>query len=259
MSIIKLKVIQVNIYKGRYLDSLIDFLKKENPDFVTMQEVTTGGFSLSGVEKADVFRELLHELKMFGVFHGDLKLKEEKDSKFGNAVFSKHRIIKSKVLTLKTFRPVTNDELNGKSGEVREKIDRHLLDAEVNFRDKDIHIMSWHGAWTAPPHDTPETKKQAELVYRYIMNVDEPFILGGDLNAILGSKTVDLISSASNNLMLKCNVSMTTNPDVHKIAPRGFLIDYLFTSSEFKFKSIEVPQITVSDHLPVVAELEIDV
>lgn len=258
MSRTKLKAIQVNIYKGRYLDSLIDFLKQENPDFITMQEVTKGSFSLYSGESSDIFGLLLKKLNMFGVFHGDLKLKEDKSSKFGNAVFSKHKINSSNVLTLKTFRPITNDELDGVSGHVREKIDRHLLDAESDLGGHAIHIMSWHGAWTAPPHDTFETKRQAELVYKYIKNIGGPFILGGDLNAVIGSKTVDTIGSVSNNLMLKSGVKMTTNPAVHKIAPRGFLIDYLFTSREFRLKSVKVPQITVSDHIPVVAELEID-
>lgn len=258
MSTIKLKVIQVNIYKGRYLDSLVDFLRRENPDFVTMQEVTTGGFSLYEGKDADVFDLLSKRLKMFGVFHGDLKLKGDDASIFGNAVFSKHEIVSNNILTLKTFRPVTNEELNGVSGEVREQIDRHLLDVNVNLDGCNIHVMSWHGAWTAPPQDTSETERQAELVYKHIKKIDTPFILGGDLNAVIGSKTVDLISSVSNNLMLKCRVSMTTNPAVHKIAPQGFLIDYLFTSREFRLKSINVPQITISDHLPVLAELEVD-
>lgn len=251
-----IKIIQINIYKGRYLDSLIDFLKEEDPDFITMQEVTTGGFNLYADKSASVF-DLLHDsLGMYGEYYGDLKLKGEIDAKFGNAVFSKSRIIGKHVLVLKKFRPVSNLELDGISGEIREQIDRHLLDAVVNFHGREIHILSWHGAWTAPPADTKETFRQSTLVYKYLKELKAPFILGGDLNAIIGSKTVDMIGKVSNNLMLGTNVKMTTNVEVHKIAPLGFLVDYIFVSSEFLLKSVRVPQVTISDHLPVVAELE---
>jgi endonuclease/exonuclease/phosphatase family metal-dependent hydrolase len=258
MSTFRIKIIQINIYKGRYLESLVDFLKEEDPDFITMQEVTIGGFNLYIDKGVNIFELLQDRLGMYGEYHGDLRLKGEMNSRFGNAVFCKSRIIGKHVLVLKKFRPVTNLELDGKSGEIREQIDRHLLDTVVNFHGRVLHILSWHGAWTAPPADTKETFRQSRLVYKYLMGIKGPFILGGDLNAVIGSKTVDMIGKVSNNLMLGTNVKMTTNVKVHKIAPLGFLIDYIFVSSDFKLKSISVPSITVSDHLPVVAEVEIN-
>lgn len=250
------KFIQINIFKGKYLSDLLDFLKSENPDFISMQEVTTGGFNLYFDKHVSLFDLLGDCLKMHGVFHGDLKLAGDPSSVFGNAVFSKKRILKSNVVVLKKFRPVTNAELDGESGEIREQIDRHLLDAEIDLGTSTIHIMSWHGAWTAPPHDTQETLRQARLVYDYVKTISSPFILGGDLNAIIESKAVGMIGELASNLMMNSGVDMTTNIKVHKIAPRGFLIDYIFTSKHFELIKLEVPQITVSDHLPVVASLE---
>lgn len=258
MPTFRIKIIQINIYKGRYLDSLVDFLKEENPDFVTMQEVTKGGFNLYFDKSANIFNLLSNKLGMYGTYYGDLRLEGDASARFGNAVFSKSKITDKHILVLKKFRPVTNLELDGKSGEIREQIDRHLLDSVVNFHGHTLHILSWHGAWTAPPADTEETFRQSNLVYKYLLALKEPFILGGDLNAVIGSKTVNMIGKVANNLMLDSDVKMTTNVKVHKIAPLGFLIDYIFVSSEFKAKSIHVPQVTVSDHLPVLAEVEIN-
>lgn len=251
------KFIQVNIYKGRYLDALIDFIGRENPDFISMQEVTTNGFNLYRDKNVNLFEVLKERLGMDGKFYGDLKLAGDKLSVFGNAVFSKLPIYKSTICVLKKFRPVSNDELDGKSGEIREQIDRHFLDCEVNFGGRDMHILSWHGAWTAPPQDTDETWKQANIVYDYLAKIKGPFILGGDLNAVMEGKTIGLISSVAKNLMPESGAQVTTNLKVHKIAPRGFLIDYIFTSFDIKMISVKVPEITVSDHLPVIAELEI--
>lgn len=257
MSVRDLKFIQINIYKGKYLESLIEFLKKENPDFISMQEVTTNGFNLYLDKHVNLFEILCNRLNIHGVFHGDLKLTGDPTSVFGNAVFSKRPVVRKKVITLKKFRPVTIPELDGESGEIREQIDRHLLDCEVNLGGKTIHVMSWHAAWTAPPQDTQETLKQATCVYNHLKMITGPFILGGDLNAVIGSRTVDMIGELANNLMISSGVGITTNLKVHKIAPRGFLIDYIFTSKDFELIKLEVPRITVSDHLPVVAELKL--
>jgi len=254
MSTFKLKVIQVNIYKGKYLTDLIDFFKVQNPDFITMQEGSEGSLNLSSGFNGNIFHELGRLLKMEGACHFDLICDD--GAKMGNIVLGKHKIMSSKVLPLFETDIYTRSKIDSMTN--FENFPRHLIDAAYNFHGSKLHIASWHGAWTAPPQDTRETYRQARLVYNHLKGLNAPFILGGDLNAVLGSKTVNLISSVANNLMIDSGVRMTTNPAVHKIAPLGFMIDYIFTSHEFKLKSIDVPQITVSDHLPVVAELEID-
>ncbi len=255
MSIIKF--VQINIYKGKYLDDLLRFLKEENPDFISMQEVTTNGFNLCSDKSINLFDLMRGKLKMDGVFNGDLKLTSDASSVFGNAVLSKHKIVKSNVRVLKQFRPVSLEELDGDSAfEIRPKIDRHLLDAQADYKGKSIHVLSWHGAWTAPPTDTEETMRQAQVVSNYLAHLAGPFILGGDLNNIIGSKTVGFIDRVAQNLMKGVKVKQTTHPRFHKIAPRGFLVDYIFCSTDFKLKSLRVPEVLISDHLPVVAELE---
>lgn len=252
------KFIQINIYKGKYLDSLIEFLKKENADFVAMQEVTTNGFNLFRDKTVSLFEVLKNRLGMDGVFNGDLRLKgDEQNSTFGNAVFTKYKILDSQVITLKSFRAVTVAELDGESGEIREQIPRHLLDCEVEYMGDRIHILCWHGAWTAPPKDTEETLRQAKIVARHLEGIVAPFIMGCDANNVIGGKTIELVNNASKNLMIDSGVVQTTHPKIHKIVPRGYLIDYVFVSRDIKLKSLRVPEVLVSDHLPIVVELEL--
>lgn len=253
----RIKFVQVNIYLGKFLDELVDFLTAEKPDLVSMQEVSTNNFNLFENKDVNLFEVLKKKLGMYGTYYGDVRLEGDPTSVFGNAVFSRFPVVNSNVVVLKTSRPIKVEELYGYHPELFEQTYKHLLDLEVNIDGKSTHIMSWHGAWTAPPHDTRETLRQATLVYDHLKRINGPFILGGDLNAIPTSKTVGLIESVAVNLMKGKGVEMTTNPKVHKIAPRGYLIDYIFTSRDIKLIQLDVPQITVSDHLPVVAELEI--
>lgn len=253
----KIKVIQINIYGGKYFDELIDFLKQEDPDFITMQEVTVGKFNLYQDKDVGLFELLKEKLGMHGIYHGDIKLIGDPDSMYGNAVFSKLPVVEKNVLVLKDFRPVSFDEAMGNDNSTSEVQNTHLLDAKVNLGGKELRIISWHGAWTAPPKDTEETLRQAKMVCDYLSKINGPFILGGDLNNIIGNKTIDMISGVANNLMIYSGVEATTNRKVHKIRPRGYLIDYIFTSFDIRAISLKVPEITVSDHLPVITELEI--
>lgn len=254
-----IKLIQINIYRGKYLDSAINFLKSQEPDVMTMQEVTSGRVNLYRNKKSDLFELLKSKLRFNGVLHTDIRYRDLPEATFGNAVFSKLPVIGYRVVRLKRFRPCNFDEVEDPKSyfRIRPLLARHLLDATIQIYSQKVHIISWHGAWTAPPADTKETLRQAKIVANYLKSLNEPFILGCDLNNIPESKTVALISKVAKNLMTGANVNQTTHPKVHKIVPRGYLIDYIFTSKHFRTISLAVPQVTISDHLPVIAELEL--
>ena len=253
MGVSVLKFIQINIYKGQYLDDLMRFLKDQNPDFISMQEVTAGEMNLCD-KNLDLFEYFKKELSLNGVIDKVMKPVDSPNGYLGNAVFSKYQITGSKTLVLKTFEDFTLAKFNDFKSFV--KFPRNLLSAESDLNGQKIRAISWHAAWTAPPTDTEETLRQAKLVAGFLKNLKEPFILGCDMNAAPQSRTAGLVNAVANNLMMNSGVLQTNHPKVHKIAPRGFLIDYIFTSSHFKLKKLEVPEVTISDHLPVVAELE---
>lgn len=248
-----LKVIQVNIYKGKYMNSLLEFLAQEDPDFITMQEVT-GGILNKFENSMDLFKFLRERIGMFGTFGSDVKVDGDPESFMGNAVFSKYKILNSETVTLKQKASLPRSYPWEKG---HPDLPRHILDALIDLNGLKMNVLSWHGAWTAPPQDTFETLLQAQIAEEHIVCIKNPFIIGADLNAVIGSKTVELISKHSKNLMVDSGVSQTTHSEIHKIVPNGYLIDYIFVSSHFKKVSLEVPQITVSDHLPVVAQLEL--
>ena len=257
-SVVSFKFIQVNIYKGKYLDALVEFLKSENPDFISMQEVTTGAANFYEDKGANLFDLLAKKLNYRGVFHFDTKFSDAANSFFGNAVFSKWPIVKSQVVELKTFGPITLFEFNNNVNKIWENIARHMLDATVALGDLKIHAISIHGRRTAPPVDDAENIRQAKLVATYLRSLkDKPFVVGGDFNMPQGSQVIKIVSEVSNNLMADVKITQTLNPKVHELGEKGYLVDFIFTSRHFKKISIEVPQVTVSDHLPVVAQLEI--
>lgn len=253
----KIKFIQINIYKGRYFENLLDFLKKENPDFISMQEVTTGRLNLTGDER-NLFEVIKQKLDYNGVFHFDTNLIDDPNSFFGNAVFSKVPIVKSNIVQLKTFGPVTLFDFNNNVGGLWKNLSRHMLDAIVDLDNFRVHVISVHARRIAPPIDDAENVRHAKIMADYLKLLgDEPFIVGGDFNMPQGSQVIKIISDVSNNLIENSGIPQTLNPDVHELGEKGYLVDFIFTSRHFRKVSIDALQVTISDHLPVVAELEL--
>ena len=253
----RLKFIQVNINKGCYLDLLVEFLRSENPDIVSMQEVTSNEANLCENKSISLFEDIKQTLGMDGVYAPDLHIKEFPKAFYGNAIVSRFKIVGSKTISLKESHPLTKEEFSTSDNTIWPYVSRNLLDAVINVDGTRIHALSWHGAWIAPPQDTEETKRQAKIAVEYLKTLEDPFILGGDLNAIPSSKTVQMVSEVATNLMDRSGVVQTTHPTLHRISPRGFLVDYIFLSKHFRPISLSAPLVNVSDHLPVVGELEI--
>ncbi len=249
----ELKVIQVNIYKGKYLDSLVNFLKGQDADFVTMQEVTCGVVSNHKDRSENLFEYLKRALGLNGVFHNDVRIAGHPDALHGNAVFSKYNILESDQIVLKDSRPLTVAEFN--DPEFFPVFPRSIVDASVDLAGRLIHVMSLHGAWTAPPTDTPEALRQAEKIKEYLKGLDAPFIMGADMNTTPDMQVIKTVEEAASNFVANSGIERTTHPIVHKVAKKKLVVDYIFVSG-VKLISIKAPVVLVSDHLPVVAELE---
>jgi len=250
--------LDINIYKGKFLEQLLDYIKKVDPDICAMQEVSAGETNSFKDKKVDLFELITRKTGYNGVFHADVAIASDPSALFGNAVFSTYPILKSHVVKLKTFRPLTLFEFRNNPGNIWAKLPRHMLDVLIDFDGKPIHAISVHGRRVAPPVDSPESTRQAQVMADYLKSLgNAPFIVGGDFNMPPGSEVIKIVSAVSNNLMIGSGASQTLNPKVHVLGEKGYLVDFIFTSKHFKKISLDVPQVTVSDHLPVVAELEI--
>lgn len=254
----KLKFLQVNIFRGKFLEELLEFIKKLDPDIIAMQEISSGDTNLYKDKKANLFELIKGRIGYNGVFHSDTSLSSSPSSRFGNGVFSKWPIVSSKPVPLATFRPLTLDEFNNNTDDVWAKLSRHMLDATVDMGGEKIHAISVHGRRIAPPVDDPENTRQAHIMADYLKSLgEEPFIVGGDFNVPPETEVIKLVSEVSNNLMVGSGIKQTLNPREHILGDHGFLVDYVFTSKHFEKISLEVPWVTVSDHLPIIVELEL--
>ena len=93
---------------------------------------------------------------------------------------------------------------------------------------------------------------QLSDLYSLIKDVRKPHIVAGDLNAFWGDKEIELFLAATG----LCSANTRSVPSYPSWAPRRQL-DFVLHSEAIKVTGFQIPQVTYSDHLPLVCDFEI--
>ncbi len=196
-----------------------DFFKKNNVDFITLNEVEGGSFRSKD------------QIRLLGEMTG---LKEEFFTtrylqplmKQGNAIMSRYPIKRSGKIRL------------SRGGEPR-----YLCETEVNIKGKKILVLTSHLSVSGRIR-----RKQIKEISSRLKELKQPVIFGGDLNV---QDTEDLKPILDTGI--KSTPFKKTFPTWKPIKN----MDYIFYSNHFKLKKVKVEDVRISDHLPVIADFEI--
>lgn len=236
------------------LANLLTFLEQEDPDIITMQEVSAGQENLCSDKRIELFLYLRDSLGLNGAVAPLFYVKGDPDAYLGNAILVKGDILTQNTLWLNDYREVGLHETRD-----YEQIPRNALELQIDCGGKKFFVLSTHLVWTKDPIVTATKLQVAMKLVDYLKDYgDKPFLLGGDFNMPLGSEVVDIFNSVANNVVLGSQITRTTHPALHKtkdIYPRGLLVDFIFTSKHFGVKYVSAPVVDISDHLPVLATL----
>lgn len=250
----QLKIIQINILKGKFLDRLVDFLRREQPDIITMQEVTGGAENLWSDKSVDIFIHCKEALHREGIVVPEYHLTHDAQAYSGNALFVRGTILYHEIVWLRPYRDYDRTDQEADLPD----FPRSVLNATVDIDGYVLHVLSTHGAWGVDPVDTPEKIRQADILAGHLRSLGaNPFVLGGDFNMQSGSGVISRIDAVARNI-IPSSVRNTLNFRTHYAAARlgkGLAVDFLYTSKHFKVVSIDTPDVDVSDHFPVRAVL----
>ncbi len=254
----KLKFITLNLYEGGLLfDNIEEFLKKENPDFIAFQEVNNGTDPKlpKNLRSMQVLSELLPEYHNFFAPEILLRYPEGKID-IGNAIFSRF--------------PITNEEtifLNVPYGEYDpapiggdfSKHPKNMQCCEVVVGNTYLTLCNLHGIWGLDGADTDDRLKMSQLIVDQIKD-KKNVILAGDFNLKPNTQTIKNIEKYLINVF-KDELENTFNvvrKDLVKFPGYATaVVDMIFTSHTLKITKHACPNVDVSDHLPLVIEIEV--
>jgi len=275
-----MKILQLNVWGFNCGDYLLDFIADQKPDVLNFQEVTTPNFNGFAPEKnicrrqgVDYWELIKSKFNFEGVFIPSFGLLNEDGSVgyFGNAVLSKLPIIDYGCLydqplqildsSHELYRSQPTETLQKASRLIGSmKLPTTILYTVLQLGNVYIKNLTTHFRVTEKCTETLQTFEHAERILSFLDNSKAmPTILTGDFNIHPGSYSIFKISQKLQ--MANQNSRNSLNPEIHPAIfngdlPQGILVDYIFYK-DLVLRDVNLPKVTVSDHLPVVAKFDI--
>lgn len=249
------KLVCLNLWQGGNLfDEILAFLAKEDADIIALQEVYNGKEpSLAPKYRSiDALQEHLHY--PYSDF-APAFLDNRKEGRIvqGNAIFSRLPI---------TARDVTffNEPYREDYEEIPENFPicpRNLQHVVLDSPAGDIHFYNFQGVWDMDGDRYSESRqKMSEVIIQSIAGQSR-VIVAGDTNATPNNQAIKNIEQHLHTIFKD---ELTTTFNMRRKENPGYataVVDMIFISPDIKVLSHSCPDIDVSDHLPLVAELDI--
>lgn len=252
-----IKFITLNILHGGVMfDKIIAFLRQENPDVLFLQEVYNG----SNKEYSPEYRTLqaiqddLPEYN-YRVFYPNFKdtVPGVGSIDSGSAIISRMPLMNSgQIFFYGKYREILDERNLGDWS----KDPCSMISSEVSFGNEVFFLCNVHGIWGLDGGDSAARLKMSDTVVSHIRG-HKNVILAGDFNLRPDTETIGTIENHLTNVF-KGELTSTFNMR-HKTNP-GYataVVDMLFVSPHIKVINHYCPQVDISDHLPLVAILEV--
>lgn len=261
----EIKILQLNIWKGKLFNNFLPYLKTHHFDILHFQEVAGPGVSFLGGEN---YKEIQNTL---GVKYLGLRAKEfdttHPGGYEGSATFfhSTFTLLEEKVIYLnqQLEQPVDNEYLasiQGTSHPFFEDIPRIALAVKLERLGKVSWFVNTQLAWNPSPLDTPKKIACAKVLENFLATLREPFVLTGDFNVESDTEIVRNFEKYAQNLIAKHNITNTLNSHVHRakhLFPPGLAVDFIMPKKGMTVKDFAVLDKDFSDHLGLTATVEI--
>lgn len=244
-------LLQWNIWFKEDPQNIASFISEIKPDIVCLQELTTTSLVNPDVNVPQIISKALDEANYY--FEQAQSWNSKEDTRIqGNGIFTKFPITKkfSSFLQDPTKNPISF-----------EKEGRAYVELELDIHGQTLTIGTAHLSYSDRFMDTEIKQKEIKKLEEILKNRKENFIFTGDLNAPPHSTTVQTIEKYLKNLGPSFERKTWTTKPFNK---NGFIenglnwrLDYLFGTNDIRIKNTRILNTSFSDHLPILAEIEI--
>ncbi len=211
-----------------HLDEIIQFIKPLQPDIIGLVEVDGGSYRARKKNQAETIALEL------GHYHAY----REKYSERG-------RISRNlPVMNKQGNAFVTRDTITDARYHYFQKGFKRLV-IELEMENLVIFLVHLSLSFRIRHH-------QLAMLYQMVKGTQKPHIVAGDFNALWGENEIDLFLAATG---LR-NVNREGLPSFPSWAPKRHL-DFILCSPEIKEERFWMPDVTLSDHLPLVFDFNV--
>lgn len=134
----------------------------------------------------------------------------------------------------------------------------------VSREGKTVHLCNVHGIARVTGNgpddkqDSPGRIAQTQGLLDFFKDKQGPRIIGGDFNVLPDTENIRMFEEAGyRNLIKDYHIATTRNELSWSRFPdrKLYFSDYVFVSSDARVKSFTVPDMEISDHLPMILEI----
>ena len=230
-----MKIIFLNTWDGT--------VKKEIERFITNHSKDTEIFCLQEIyEKMKVLCKDLFQEYMVA---SDYKHINDNESYFQNTYVRRDLSVISKKTLLK------NTQGTGLA-----------VYTQIQNGNKTLHVCNVHGV--SQPGDKTDNKnrlQQSLEIINFFKEIKGLKIIGGDFNLEFDTQSVKMFEeNGYKNLIKDFNIPTTRNRLTWEKYPeegKQYFADYVFVSPDVPIKEFSVPNIEISDHLPMILDIEL--
>lgn len=248
----KLKILQWNVLYKEDPNKIANEIKKIGADIVCGQELIQ---HLSKKPQIDTAKEIANKISYQYIYQAadSWSNRDEKETQ-GNAIFSKHPILNYSHQHLQPAKHNPPDP---------EHEGRVYVEATIAINDIELSIGTTHLSYSHMFQITNHRKKEVDNLLEILEKKKAKYIFMGDLNSTPDSYTITEI--------LKINTLKNPGPDFKRNTwttkpfdyggfrenKLNWRLDYAFLSRDLNLSNAEIVETDVSDHLPVLIEIEI--
>lgn len=250
----RIKFLCLNLHQGgNFFDEILSFIKQGEFDILALQEVYDGKDENlpRNYRTLELFQKELPEFSFVHFSPAFLEVKDFGKIVQGNSIFSKFPFVSKSTIFY--------DVPYGERIEIPENFPttpRNLMQTEIILNGKPIHIFNTQGIWGV---DGRDSDRRFQMAYTIVQNIKdkENFILCGDFNMNPNTDAMQQIELYAKNIFKNkiqstFNMRQKTNP-----AFATAIVDMIYLSPSLKEYNFTCPDVNISDHLPLLTEIEI--
>lgn len=255
-----IKIISLNLFEGGvFWENILEFFNRENADIYCLQEAGDGNADQPlPFQTLERFRKVFPNFhfyytpEMYQIWSKNHSVWPGAEGDAGNLIISRFPITSQQT----TF-------IHGEYGKFHrpedEKDFRHypknMQHVTVKVEDQELHVFNLHGVWGFDGDDNPDRLEMSRKIVKEISG-KSPAVLMGDFNVQPNTQTIDqieehMVNVFKDELSTSFNMRHKTNPSYGTA-----VVDMIFATSELKIISKSCPEDDVSDHKPLVVEVE---
>lgn len=258
-----MKLISLNIWGGRAHEPLMEFIKAsaKDTDIFCFQEVfsSPSDIKISRDTYVNILGDLTEALKGYQLFFApeqdgfDSAGPVDFEVTVGLATF-----VRDKIKVESWDHVFIHGERNSARPDAS-YFPASMLCTRISEESEGYSICNAYGyALPGNKLDTPERLEQSRRIKSFLEGERGEKVLCGDLNLMPETESIKMLEENMENLIKKFNIANTRSkispffgtPEEQKFA------DYTFVSQGIRVKDFQVPDMVVSDHLPMILNFE---